>query len=79
MLLIIFSDNDINDKDTLDLIKIVAILKRTRAFAGLTPVCRARHQKRQPCIVSLHLLSLKIINLILNDLHLISHKSDLKS
>lgn len=26
MLLIIFSDNDINDKDTLDLIKIVAIL-----------------------------------------------------
>lgn len=52
MLLIIFSDNDINDKDTLDLIKIVAILYSTRAFAGLTPVCRARHQKRQPCIVS---------------------------
>lgn len=52
MLLIIFSDNDINDKDTLDLIKIVAILYSTRAFAGLTPICRARHQKRQPCIVS---------------------------
>lgn len=34
MLLIIFSDNDINDKDTLDLIKIVAILYSTRAFAG---------------------------------------------
>lgn len=36
MLLIIFSDNDINDKDTLDLIKIVAILLvySTRAFAG---------------------------------------------
>lgn len=34
MLLIILSDNDINDKDTLDLIKIVAILYSTRAFAG---------------------------------------------
>lgn len=43
MLLIIFSDNDINDKDILDLIKIVVIFKRMCVFVGLIFVCRVRY------------------------------------
>lgn len=43
MLLIIFSDNDINDKDILDLIKIVVIFYSMCVFVGLIFVSRVRY------------------------------------